>query len=126
MRIFAALAQRSGTANSVRLCLSSILVTILVSSCIWDSKKLDETLTHFRDHVAEYEALVRNVEQNPHFDVSIYQSIFPEGIEVTPFQPPIVEVTPVNFYYVIVFAIGDGTLSASSAMKDGEKMPGIQ
>lgn len=96
----------------------SIFAALVLAGCTWDPKARDDTLSHFRNRIEEYEAVIRDLKYNSGVDLVKSQSVFPEGIEVTSMQPPVVEFTPINFYYVIVFAPDEALLNASNAIKD--------
>ncbi|MFZ4763729.1 MAG: hypothetical protein ACOYMN_02145 [Roseimicrobium sp.] len=68
--------------------------------------------------MTEYETLGSAFKRDPNADLSTFRHLGPEGVEVNPLSPPIIEVTPVNFYYVLVYAGDEASLHASNAMMD--------
>jgi hypothetical protein len=90
---------------------------LLAAGCTWSSKDRDATLANFKEHHAEYQALVDAVSKDPAADLTKHQAVLKE-IEVQPSSTPIVEVTPIDFYYVLVHAEDETSLAASNAMRD--------
>ncbi|RBP47466.1 hypothetical protein DES53_101263 [Roseimicrobium gellanilyticum] len=88
-----------------------------VAGCTWNAADRDATLAHFKAHRGEYQALLESVGKDPAGDLSRYQAVL-KSIEVQPTTPPIVEVTPIDFYYVLVHAGDEASLAVSDAMRD--------
>jgi hypothetical protein len=80
---------------------------------------LGETVQFFKNHRAALEAAVAEVRKGGDYETlrKRYLRLTPEGFEHST-SPLIVEFTPVDFYYVLVFAESEDALKQSDAMTD--------
>lgn len=99
--------------------LSALFVATLLASCTWSKSELEATNTHFVDHKMDYNAVLEMVRAGGRAQdlIAAYPAVCAEGIEISS-SSEIVELTPINFYYVIVHAGSKEDLKSSSAMKD--------
>jgi hypothetical protein len=95
-----------------------LLILVSMSACTWDQGQLDATVSHFEDHRAEYESLLKEARAgNASAEDAKYKALFPEGLVIR-LNPLSIEAKPVDYYYVVVFAESGAALQRSNAMRD--------
>jgi hypothetical protein len=103
------------------------IATLFLGSCAWNYRDLNDTEQFFKTHQTRYEQIARlisdagcapPVEQLETQSQDLSNAEYSLGIEVSNEIGCVIEFTPVDFYYVIVYAQSEDLAKTSFAFED--------